>query len=49
MARFEFQLSNKIVQVLSKVTTEFRTPFISEELGESFANAMNFCLDKLVS
>ena len=37
-----------MVQLLSKVTGSFQSPFVSEELGERFANALNFCLDSLV-
>ena len=36
------------MQLLSKVTGSFQSPFVSEELGERFANALNFCLDSLV-
>mmetsp|Transcript_29552 Transcript_29552/g.28743 ORF Transcript_29552/g.28743 Transcript_29552/m.28743 type:complete len:161 (+) Transcript_29552:358-840(+) len=48
-AKGEFQLSNMIVLLLAKVTSNFVEPFISEELGESFANALNYSLDSLVS
>jgi ubiquitin conjugation factor E4 B len=37
-----------VVQLLAKVTASFQSPFVSEELGERFANALNFCLDSLV-
>ena len=44
-ASSHFQLSNSVVQLLSKVTKSF----VSEELGERFANALNYCMDSLVS
>ena len=47
-ASAHFQLSNSVVQLMAKVTASFQAPFISEELGERFANALNFCLDSLV-
>jgi ubiquitin conjugation factor E4 B len=31
------------------VTKSFQAPFTSEELGERFANALNYCLDSLAS
>jgi hypothetical protein len=34
-----------VIQLLAKVTTHCQDPFISEELGEKFALAINFCLD----
>jgi ubiquitin conjugation factor E4 B len=37
-----------VVLLLSRVTESVQDPFISEELGERFANAINFCLDSLV-
>lgn len=48
-ASAHFQLSNSVIQLLSKVTSNFQEPFISEELGEGFANALNYCLDSLLS
>ena len=48
-ASSHFQLSNSVVQLLSKVTKSFTAPFVSEELGERFANALNYCMDSLVS
>lgn len=48
-AKPHFQLSNMVVKLLQKVTIEVRQPFVSEELGEPFANAVNFCFDSLVS
>lgn len=47
-AQANFQLSNKIIQLLSRVTYHIKEPFISEELGEPFANAIDFCLDSLI-
>ncbi len=47
-AQAHFQLANTVVQLLAKVTGSFTDPFVSEELGERFANAINFCLDSLV-
>lgn len=38
-----------MVQLLAKVTKTFQSPFVSEELGERFANALNYCLDSLAS
>jgi len=38
-----------VVKLLEKVTFNFREPFISDELGENFANAVNYCIDSLVS
>ena len=38
-----------VVQLLQKVTQHLQEPFVSEELGERFANALNFCVDSLVS
>lgn len=34
---------------MSKVTKFVTDPFISLELGEKFAQAVNFCLDQLAS
>jgi hypothetical protein len=48
-ARAHHQLSAVVVQLMQKVTSSFQQPFISEELGEPFANALNFCMDSLVS
>lgn len=47
-ASAHIQLSNMVVKLLSKVTATMQAPFISEELGERFANALNYCLDALV-
>ena len=44
-----FKLSSMVVQLLQKVTQHLQEPFVSEELGERFANALNFCVDSLVS
>lgn len=41
------QLSNMVIKLMAKVTTHCKEPFISEELGEKFAQALNFCLDQL--
>jgi hypothetical protein len=48
-AQSHFQLANQVVQLLAKVTKTFPSPFTSEELGERFANALNYCLDSLAS
>lgn len=48
-AKSLFQLSNMVVELLSKVTFYIKKPFVSQELGEQFANAINYCLDSLVS
>jgi len=34
---------------MSKVTLYVKDPFVSDELGENFAQAVNFCLDQLAS
>ena len=39
------QLANMIVELLAKVTEYCPEPFVSEELGEKFAEAVDFCLD----
>ena len=44
-AKASFQLSNMVIELLSKVTDQCQDPFISEELGDKFAQAVNFCLD----
>lgn len=38
-----------IIELLSKVTENCPEPFTSEELGEKFAEAVDFCLDQLCS
>ncbi|CDW72140.1 u box domain-containing protein [Stylonychia lemnae] len=48
-AKSHFQLSNMVVKLLEKVSSNVREPFITEELGEKFANAVNYCIDSLVS
>jgi len=48
-AQAHFQLANMVVRLLNKVTLHHQAPFVSEELGERFAAAVNFCLDALVS
>ena len=48
-AKSHLQLSNMVVKLLQKVTINVREPFISEEIGEPFANALNYCIDSLVS
>eukprot|EP00347_Sterkiella_histriomuscorum_P007831 403347399 len=48
-AKAHFQLSNMVVKLLQKVTINVQEPFVSEELGERYANALNFCIDSLVS
>ena len=42
-------MSNMVIQLLSKVTSHCKDPFVSEELGEKFATALNYCLDQLTS
>ena len=37
-----------VVKLLAKVTYDCKEPFTSEELGEKFANSINFSLDSLV-
>ena len=34
---------------MSKVTMNCKDPFVSEELGEKFAQALNFCLDQITT
>ena len=34
---------------MSKVTKHCQDPFVSEELGEKFSQALNFCLDQLTT
>lgn len=48
-AKGSLQLSNMVIQLLARVTTHSQQPFISEELGEKFAQAVNFCLDQLTT
>jgi ubiquitin conjugation factor E4 B len=48
-AKGSLQLSNMVTQLLAKVTQSCQDPFISEELGEKFAQAVNFCLDQLTT
>ena len=48
-AQAHFQLANMVVRLLNKVTLHHQAPFVSEELGERFAAAVNYCLDALVS
>lgn len=48
-ARGSFQLSNMVIHLLSKVTDQCQEPFISEELSDKFAQAVNFCLDQMVT
>ena len=47
-AKGTLQLSNMVIQLLNLVTTHCQEPFISEELGEKFATALNYSLDHLV-
>jgi ubiquitin conjugation factor E4 B len=37
-----------VIRLLSRVTKNVKDPFITEELGEPFANALNFSLDSLI-
>eukprot|EP00355_Strombidium_rassoulzadegani_P010591 CAMPEP_0168619708 /NCGR_PEP_ID=MMETSP0449_2-20121227/6747_1 /TAXON_ID=1082188 /ORGANISM="Strombidium rassoulzadegani, Strain ras09" /LENGTH=364 /DNA_ID=CAMNT_0008660663 /DNA_START=238 /DNA_END=1329 /DNA_ORIENTATION=- len=48
-AKGSLQLSNVVIQLLSKVTNYCQEPFVSQELGEKFANAINYCLDQLTT
>ena len=48
-AKGTLQLSNMVIQLLSKVTTYCQTPFVSSELGVGFAQALNFCLERLAT
>jgi ubiquitin conjugation factor E4 B len=48
-AKGSLQLSNMVIQLLARVTTHCQQPFISDELGEKFAQAVNFCLDQLTT
>ena len=38
-----------VIKLLSKVTEYVKEPFISEELGEKFAIAINYCLAELAT
>lgn len=38
-----------VIQLLAKVTKHCPEPFVSKELGEKFAQAINFCLDQLTT
>ena len=42
-------MSNMVIQLLSKVTTYCQTPFVSQDLGSGFAQALNFCLERLAT
>ena len=44
-AKGTLQLSNMVIELLSKVTTYCQEPFVTVELGEKFATALNYCLD----
>ena len=44
-AKAWLQLSNMVVQLLAKVTEHCPEPFISEELGKKFAEAVGFNMD----
>jgi len=44
-----FELSNGVISLLVKVTQYCRDPFISKDLGQKFANAINFCVDQLTT
>ena len=47
-AKGMFSLSNKVLQLLSLVTETVTEPFITEELGEKFANALNYSIERLI-
>ena len=38
-----------VIELMSKVTSHCQEPFVSEELGEKFAIALNYCLDQLTT
>lgn len=44
-AKSYLQLANMVVQLLAKVTEHCPEPFVTEELGKKFAEAVDFCLD----
>lgn len=48
-AKGTLQLSNMVIMLVSKVSGTCQNEFISEELGEKFAQAVNFCLDQLTT
>lgn len=48
-AKGSFQLSNMVTELLAKVTDQCPEPFVTEELGAKFAQAVNFCLDQMAS
>lgn len=49
VAKGTLQLSNMVIQLMSKVTQSCKEPFVSQELGEKFAQALNFCLDQITT
>lgn len=38
-----------VIQLLAKVTMNCPEPFVTEEIGEKFSQAVNFCLDQLTT
>jgi len=38
-----------VIRLLSKVTEYVQEPFVSQELGEKFALAINYCLAELAT
>lgn len=43
------QLANQVVVLLRRMTEDVTAPFVSEELGQPFADGINFTLDALIS
>ena len=42
-------MSNMVIQLLCKVTSHCPQQFVSSELGVPFAEALNFCLERLAT
>ena len=38
-----------VIQLMAKVTSNASEPFVSVEIGEKFASAINYCLDQLTT
>jgi len=43
------QLANQVIVLLRRMTEDVTGPFVSEELGQPFADGINFTLDSLIS
>jgi ubiquitin conjugation factor E4 B len=38
-----------VIELVARITRHCATPFTTEEMGEKFAQAVNFCLDQLTT